>query len=96
MTMDLRAFQHQVNDWQLETFPDSTLASVLAHLREEHDELQLDPSAEECADVFLLLLTVANKQGFSLSEAVWSKFFINRQRTWHQTKHGYRKHTEPS
>ena len=42
-----------------------------------HDFIQ-----EECADVFILLCSIAYLCGFSLKEAVGCKMAINRRREW--------------
>lgn len=91
---DLDVFQFEVGEWQAATFPQSTVETVLAHLAEEIRELTDEPGPEEAADVFMLLLAVANKLEFSLMDAVREKFAINLQRQWGiVTAEGYTKHT---
>lgn len=81
-------FVNEVVTWQRETFPQSTTESVLSHLREEIQELQDDRSSEEAADVLLLLLAFADKEGFDLLEAAQQKMTINKQRQWTVTAQG--------
>lgn len=55
-----------------------------------HDFIQ-----EECADVFILLCSIAHVCGFSLREAVGCKMAINRSREWgEQDKDGVIEHTK--
>lgn len=81
-------FVNEVVTWQRETFPQSTTESVLSHLREEIQELQDDRSPEEAADVLLLLLAFADKEGFDLLEAARRKMIINHVRQWTVTAQG--------
>lgn len=61
-------FQVRVSTWARRTFPHNTPGSVLAHLREEVDEVaeaiqdSRSPTkvADELADCFLLLLSMAD------------------------------------
>lgn len=90
----LDTFQIEVGKWQAQTFPDSTINTVLAHLAEEVDELRRDPNPEEAADVLMLLLAVATKLDFSLMDAAREKFEINKGRRWGvTTAEGYTKHS---
>lgn len=71
-----------ITKWQNETFPTSTAASRIAHLRDEINELDTavslesfvkndDPSRDmrlELADCFTLLFGVASSLGFTFSE----------------------------
>lgn len=57
-----------------------------------HDYIQ-----EECADVFILLCSIAHLCGFSLREAVGCKMAINRSRTWGEPdRDGVIEHVEPA
>ena len=68
--------------WSAATFPHQTPSSIVAHLREEVDELAQDFAADEAADCLLLLLGLAAVRGFSLWEAATSKHAVNKARTW--------------
>jgi len=41
-----------------------------------------DHIAEECADIFILMCSLAHVNGFSIREAVGCKMAINRSREW--------------
>lgn len=103
---DLDWFQRAVGEWADRTFPESSRASITAHLGEEVTELQsvsqgtgwFADAEEEAADCLLLLLHYAHKQGFSLLGAARAKHAINQRRTW-EADHGgkgYWKHCEGS
>jgi hypothetical protein len=69
--------------WQRATFPHGTAASAADHLLREAVELQDVPTdADEIADVFLLIVGVADRAGVNLADAVARKLAINRARTW--------------
>lgn len=80
--MNLDMFQEEVGTWGDHTFGRSTPQSVLAHLRDELDELTASLSPEEAADCLLLLLHFAHKRDFSLADEAKRKFAINLSRTW--------------
>lgn len=75
--------QSVVGEWADATFPRSTPATILAHLRREVGELSAAPAdGDEAADCVLLLLHLAHKTGFDLAERVNRKFLANTRRTW--------------
>jgi NTP pyrophosphatase (non-canonical NTP hydrolase) len=82
--------------WQATTFPTATPASTAEHLRREAIELAQAPSdASEMADVFHLLVAVANASGVDLAAAVAVKFAKNRARVWGTPDvHGVVEHVE--
>lgn len=84
VTLDDR--QDEIGRWGDRTFGQSTPASVLAHLRREMQELadETDPERRrlECADVLMLMLHLAHKEGWSLEDALREKFAINQRRQW--------------
>ena len=72
-----------IGDWQRETFPTASPLSTREHLRRELRELAESPlDASEMADVFHLLVAVANASNVDLVAAVSAKFLRNRRRTW--------------
>jgi len=95
--VDMSTLQREVHAWAENVFPERTLTSVLAHLREEVGELteavsRLDPPpldteeaelAEECADVGILLLSIASLLGEDLATLMAVKHALNtgRRRT---------------
>lgn len=84
--------------WQDETFLNKTIDGVFAHLKTEIAELESALSSgkgieSEAADVFLLIVGLANTAGFDLMQAVDDKMAINRQRTWGPVnEQGFREH----
>lgn len=69
--------------WAGQTFPLNTPATVLAHLLREVAGLERRPdSAEEIADVAILLATLAAIQGIDIAAAVRDKMEINKARRW--------------
>lgn len=69
--------------WSVSQFPAENQAACLEHLRREVDELIADPtSAEEMADVFMLLVRAAHNAGVQLGAAVLCKVLINAGRDW--------------
>lgn len=52
----------------------------------------VEGAAEECADVFIILVQVASALGGSLQVAVDQKMGVNRRRTWSRTPGGRHQH----
>ena len=70
-------------EWQADTFPQRTPHSIATHLLREATELQQSPDdPSEIADVFLLLIALANEVGVDLARAVNAKLALNKARTW--------------
>lgn len=83
MSASLDVLIPQITAWQAKTFPTATLSSCMTHLRREVEELASNPKdGEEIADVFFLLLAVANQAGVNLAEEVAKKFEKNLKRKW--------------
>ena len=79
----LNTFQEEVGSWADSTFPHATVASILAHIREEvTEELRAEADPSEAADVLLLLLHYAHKRDFDLFQEAQRKLSINRMRAW--------------
>ncbi len=89
--------QRSIGRWAAQTFPESRIAGVLAHLNDEVRELNdvfahevkgmspesaLERIAEEAADVAILLYQLGSRCGFDLEQAVIDKMAINKARTW--------------
>jgi hypothetical protein len=74
------------NEWSYRTFgPGPRLKGVIDHIRKELVEVEENPCAEEWADIVLLALDGANRQGYSAAEildAIVNKQERNVQRTW--------------
>lgn len=83
-------FHAVVSAWQHRTFPDANSNSIFTHFLKEVNELHnalLNPTpphniAEEAADCYLLLIALADHQGFDLELAAEQKMTVNRNRTW--------------
>lgn len=73
----------EIVDWQHATFGHATPASCAAHLLDEAQELVKAPTdPEEMADVFLLIVGVADRAGIDLRGAVRGKLEKNKRRAW--------------
>ena len=69
--------------WARATFPQSTSASCLAHLRREVDELrQIPGDPGEIADCLMLLLHHAHLHGVDVAAAFRAKLEKNKARKW--------------
>lgn len=70
-------------DWARVVFNKSTPHSVTEHLRREAQELVDAPTdSSEMADVFLLLVWLADITGTDLVGAIEEKIEINKARVW--------------
>lgn len=82
----MRDFDAVISDyleWSLRTFPESTPASVAAHLAKEIIELQDDPeSVEELVDIVALCFHSAARQGHDLTAALDAKLPVLKDRRW--------------
>jgi NTP pyrophosphatase (non-canonical NTP hydrolase) len=85
----MKWFQEYVSAWAEETFPEATRESVAHHLAEEVTELhdaalagEREALPGEAADCLLLLLHLAEQEGFDLLDAARTKHDINRRREW--------------
>lgn len=73
----------EVNAWQAVTFPRTTTASIVEHLRREMQELVADPTdTTELADVVFLAVELAYELGVDLKWVMADKLAVNRQRSW--------------
>jgi Protein of unknown function (DUF550) len=81
--MDLRKFQKELHEWQLQTFPQSTALSKLTHLKKEIIELEQNPADPyEMADIIMLVCGMASIQGIDIATALETKFEVNKNRKW--------------
>ena len=80
-----------IDEWQRETFPQSTAITKLAHLDLELKELKSDIESNskdkrlELADCFMLLIGIAAFEGFTYEDvidALEEKMKINKRRKW--------------
>jgi len=78
--------QEEVGHWAVQTFPKATHTSITAHMYKELQELRAAKTtlnkAEECADLYLMLLHLAHINGFDLFLSGRHKLDICRGRTW--------------
>jgi hypothetical protein len=74
------------NAWSDRTFgPGTRLKGVIDHIRKELVEVEENPCAEEWADIILLALDGAHRQGYSATEildAIINKQARNVRREW--------------
>jgi hypothetical protein len=69
--------------WGCATFPRSTDSGKTKHLLQEAIELDANPSsAEEMADILMILAHLAAAHGVNLADAVERKLAECRTRTW--------------
>jgi hypothetical protein len=80
--------------WSLAAFPESTAASVAAHILKEARELTDAPDdAEELADVVMLAFHSAARQGIDLTATIARKLPVLRARVWSEPDaNGVREH----
>ncbi|MGI9501537.1 MAG: dATP/dGTP pyrophosphohydrolase domain-containing protein [Geminicoccaceae bacterium] len=95
-TLDDLAIHH--NDWARGVFTKSTPESVTEHLRREAIELAENPTdPSEMADVFLLLVWLADLTGTDLCGAIEDKIDINEHRKWGKPdSQGVVEHLDPA
>ena len=88
---DMQTIQDDIGEWGKRTFSHDfeSRLGVLSHLEKEVDELKdavihpdFEGVAEECADVFILMCSLATLFKFSLAREVEKKMEINRSRKW--------------
>jgi len=75
-------FQTEIGEWGRAKFPNGNPNSVIAHLREEVNELAENNSGEEAADCLILLFQHAYFCGYDLMIEAFKKFDINKKRKW--------------
>ena len=94
--MSTTRLQHDTGTWADQTFPKSSNESICKHLEEELVEFLDDQSPEEAADIVLLLMHHAHKNGYNLLYEAEKKLLKNKRRTWESepNKDGYYKHTK--
>ena len=93
---NLLPFQNQVGEWAVETFPQATRDSWVAHMRREIEELADSHDGEEAADILILLLGHAYINGYDLLHEARMKMLISRLRTWGEpNEEGVVEHIHP-
>lgn len=96
----MRETQYTISSWADQTFgPAGSNARVAARANEEMAELMRaltvddnhPKAAEEIADVFIVLASLATRLGVDVAEIVSKKMEINRGRVWKKdgSGHGY-------
>jgi NTP pyrophosphatase (non-canonical NTP hydrolase) len=92
----LSVMQQATVEWANSAFPNRSAGSAFLKMFEELGELVKKPrSAEEYADVLIMLLDLAHMHGLdyeALYRALIAKLEINYQRTWLQTGTGVFQH----
>lgn len=79
--------QKEIDKWVQEVNPKASSFTIFQHMTEELSELDAAIHGagnipEEAADVALLLLNLAEKNGFDLMQEVEKKFEICKKRDW--------------
>lgn len=93
--MEVQAWQKAIGEWQRKTFGGADglerAKPLLSHLKQEVHELMLELYASEInqenlssemADVFILLVAMADRLQIDLDSAILRKMNINMSRTW--------------
>jgi dCMP deaminase len=94
--VSLETVLSDVIGWQRDTFPGERLVPAAIHLMREMDELRADPSGEEHADAFMLVMCVldraatikariiesALRHGVDILDETERKLAINKAREW--------------
>lgn len=84
-----------VTDWANVTFPLRTDGSMALKLYEEIGEmLKSGGSADEVADVFIMLLDYAKRHHVDIARAVSNKIAINYERKWVISDSGVGQHVK--
>lgn len=97
--IDMNDLQYDLRQWTEKQFPTRSMRSILAHLREEIQELEDQPKdIKEFADCFMLLLDAASFQEIYISDiwrAAGEKLIENKDRTWGEpNEEGFCEHIE--
>lgn len=82
-----------VFDWAQSAFPYRTDTSMYLKIYGEVAEMiDSDGSADEIADMFILLMDYAVRKRVDITQAVFNKLEINRHRTWVTDSNGVSQH----
>lgn len=99
--MRIQDQQTAISQWGRETFPDTPTVRIATRMNVEMAELleaiQTGDAREaglECADVFIMLVQVADGLGQDLAALVAEKMEINRKRSWSRMASGRVQHVE--
>ena len=90
--------QKAIEQWRLETFGVARKSVLAARMNEEVAELllaiaQLDSDAyKEIADVYIVLVCLAEQYGVDLQQLVDAKMNVNRSRKWDVQSGGVGQH----
>lgn len=94
---DIREIREYIVEWCDEVYPERTVEQMTSKLLEEFKELAERPlDAWEFADVFIILLDLADELGFDLAKLAYHKMAINRRRSWKIDHTGVLQHVEPT
>lgn len=98
----LRQLQDEVFAWSEKNAPDSTLETLVKHIEEEVEELELEVAlllhyrssrvGVEAADLIILLAHLAKLADFDLEAEVAAKWNIVKQRTYVKCEDGVYRH----
>lgn len=97
-TSEINSMTYTVGNWASRTFPNATKETIIAHLREELDELEKADTpkemAVEMADIILLTMHLAYRNMVLLGTITTNKFVVNKARIWktEPEKEGHIKH----
>lgn len=96
--MTLQQIQDKIVEWADQALPNRTPQQAFLKLFEELGEVLSRPRDEmEWADVFIILVDLANFHGISgamLNQAILDKMEVNRGRQWGENELGVMKHKQ--
>lgn len=86
----MKDFQKEVGIWGVKTFDHDggkrNIQAIISHIRKEIDELAMhetvNEAREECADILILMCSIAYLLDFDLLEEAKMKMKINYRRLW--------------
>lgn len=83
---ELDVLQNAVGEWGDLTFPEATIDTILQHAQEELNELKgattREERGKETADLVMLLMHLAHRDGFSIHTETATKFAVCQNRKW--------------
>ena len=98
MAKSLNYLIHNIKLWHKRTFTKATLQGQVNKLREELEEFEKNPSADEWADVMVCVIGIGRIQGYDFNAALEAVYEKNLARDWptEPAEDGTFQHIEPA